>query len=171
MLGGMNGLKTCHFSGSCIRHCRGGHWPSANKLQRNLLVFRRKNRLSPFGDVILFHKITRTSNTPGWLLLPRWGNSPSARPYDVYRNCPINGKWRVLWVTRRRFVCIFCDAENRGAPPSSRWRQRSFALHFEFESPACKKANTRKGVGFFGDPPEIRTPDPLLKRQLLCQLS
>ncbi len=23
----------------------------------------------------------------------------------------------------------------------------------------------------FGDPPEIRTPDPLLKRQLLCQLS
>ena len=30
-------------------------------------------------------------------------------------------------------------------------------------------------VGFvfasFGDPPGIRTPDPLLKRQLLCQLS
>jgi len=26
-------------------------------------------------------------------------------------------------------------------------------------------------VFFFGDPLEIRTPDPLLKRQLLCQLS
>ena len=31
----------------------------------------------------------------------------------------------------------------------------------------------RKKFGFaaFGDPPGIRTPDPLLKRQLLCQLS
>ena len=34
--------------------------------------------------------------------------------------------------------------------------------------------NTPKTLGFwgvFGDPPEIRTPDPLLKRQLLCRLS
>ena len=28
-----------------------------------------------------------------------------------------------------------------------------------------KKAHTQKGMCFFGDPPEIRTPDPLLKRQ------
>ena len=34
-----------------------------------------------------------------------------------------------------------------------------------------KKANTRMDVGFFGDPPGIRTPDPLLKRQLLYRLS
>ena len=34
-----------------------------------------------------------------------------------------------------------------------------------------KKADTRMGLCFFGDPPGIRTPDPLLKRQLLCQLS
>ncbi len=34
-----------------------------------------------------------------------------------------------------------------------------------------KKADTRMGICFFGDPPGIRTPDPLLKRQLLCQLS
>ena len=27
------------------------------------------------------------------------------------------------------------------------------------------------GICFFGDPPGIRTPDPLLKRQLLCRLS
>ena len=40
-----------------------------------------------------------------------------------------------------------------------------------FRIPGGKKATTRMGGGFFGDPPEIRTPDPLLKRQLLCQLS
>ena len=40
-----------------------------------------------------------------------------------------------------------------------------------FLSQASKKANTQMGIGFFGDPPGIRTPDPLLKRQLLCQLS
>ena len=37
-----------------------------------------------------------------------------------------------------------------------------------------KKPNPLKPLkfqGIFGDPPEIRTPDPLLKRQLLCQLS
>ena len=34
-----------------------------------------------------------------------------------------------------------------------------------------KKRATRMGGSFFGDPLEIRTPDPLLKRQLLCQLS
>ena len=39
-----------------------------------------------------------------------------------------------------------------------------------FESPAVQKKDTPKGV-FFGDPPETRTPDPLLKRQLLYRLS
>ena len=34
-----------------------------------------------------------------------------------------------------------------------------------------KKRHTPKGMAFFGDPLEIRTPDPLLKRQLLCRLS
>ena len=35
----------------------------------------------------------------------------------------------------------------------------------------CKNADTLMGIGVFGDPSEIRTPDPLLKRQLLCRLS
>ena len=35
----------------------------------------------------------------------------------------------------------------------------------------CKKTRYRKASGLFGDPSEIRTPDPLLKRQLLCRLS
>ena len=34
-----------------------------------------------------------------------------------------------------------------------------------------KKQTPQWGICFLGDPPEIRTPDPLLKRQLLCQLS
>ena len=34
-----------------------------------------------------------------------------------------------------------------------------------------KPPKTHVSGGYFGDPPEIRTPDPLLKRQLLCQLS
>ena len=34
-----------------------------------------------------------------------------------------------------------------------------------------KKRQARMDLPFFGDPPGIRTPDPLLKRQLLCQLS
>lgn len=34
-----------------------------------------------------------------------------------------------------------------------------------------KQAAALRPVVIFGDPLEIRTPDPLLKRQLLCQLS
>ena len=41
-----------------------------------------------------------------------------------------------------------------------------------FESPlTSKKPDTHKGIRFFGDPSGIRTPDPLLKRQLLYRLS
>ena len=43
---------------------------------------------------------------------------------------------------------------------------------FIFESPGkCKKRKTPMHLPLFGDPPGIRTPDPLLKRQLLCRLS
>ena len=34
-----------------------------------------------------------------------------------------------------------------------------------------KNPDIIKMSGFFGDPPEIRTPDTLLKRQVLCLLS
>ena len=34
-----------------------------------------------------------------------------------------------------------------------------------------KEGDTKRYLPLSGDPPEIRTPDPLLKRQLLCQLS
>ena len=37
--------------------------------------------------------------------------------------------------------------------------------------PEPKKKDSRKAVLLFGDPSGIRTPDPLLKRQLLCRLS
>ena len=36
---------------------------------------------------------------------------------------------------------------------------------------AQKNPDIIKMSGFFGDPPEIRTPDTLLKRQVLCRLS
>ena len=42
---------------------------------------------------------------------------------------------------------------------------------FYFRIPDGKKADTRLSICFFGDPSGIRTPDPLLKRQLLCLLS
>ena len=44
-------------------------------------------------------------------------------------------------------------------------RRRPFAY--------TKKPQSQYGsaVSLFGDPAGIRTPDPLLKRQLLCQLS
>ena len=34
-----------------------------------------------------------------------------------------------------------------------------------------KKHGNQKVAVFFGDPSEIRTPDPLIKSQMLCQLS
>ena len=41
-----------------------------------------------------------------------------------------------------------------------------------FESPReAKKQIPHRGICFFGDPLETRTPDPLLKRQLLYRLS
>ena len=50
-------------------------------------------------------------------------------------------------------------------------RQSTGLSHSNFSNLQRKKADTLSGICFFGDPPEIRTPDPLLKRQLLCQLS
>ena len=44
-------------------------------------------------------------------------------------------------------------------------------LHLIFRISDGKNADTLMGIGVFGDPSEIRTPDPLLKRQLLYRLS
>ena len=41
----------------------------------------------------------------------------------------------------------------------------------ETENPNAVPIGTKFGFDLFGDPLEIRTPDPLLKRQLLCLLS
>ena len=80
----------------------------------------------------------------------------------------------MLGVTRRGFVSIFFRFGGRklwsgSVEPSPAALIRA-AFHFRIPA-GSKKANTRMDVGFFGDPPGIRTPDPLLKRQLLCQLS
>ena len=50
--------------------------------------------------------------------------------------------------------------------PNCHWQ---FGFYFRISD--GKKADTRLGICLFGDPSEIRTPDPLLKRQLLCLLS
>ena len=78
---------------------------------------------------------------------------------------------------RRRFVCIFALVGQKLRKPPvfelvAATCHRQVAIRL-FESPAsqAKKPIPQWGIGFFGDPPEIRTPDPLLKRQLLCQLS
>ena len=57
------------------------------------------------------------------------------------------------------------DSFNHGSARSSPRRQRSSALHLIFRISGGKKRHTLKGMAFFGDPLEIRTPDPLLKRQ------
>ena len=76
---------------------------------------------------------------------------------------------------RRRFVCILSRtlrdkikvrlgrALAANSPPGC-WNLFSNLR-------GCKKSRCQKASALFGDPPEIRTPDPLLKRQLLCQLS
>ena len=59
------------------------------------------------------------------------------------------------------------------------WHRRADAkeqstglFHLNFRISACiKKEISPRGYLFFGDPLEIRTPDPLLKRQLLYRLS
>ena len=43
--------------------------------------------------------------------------------------------------------------------------------HLIFRISNDKRPDTQMGIWSFGDPPEIRTPDTLLKRQVLCLLS
>ena len=70
-------------------------------------------------------------------------------------------------VTRRRFGTLLCWPRRAGAKQHS-----TGVLHLFIRiSGGSKKAQKHKLLGFFGDPPEIRTPDPLLKRQLLYLLS
>ena len=50
------------------------------------------------------------------------------------------------------FVCIFACGENKGSAPSSRRRQRSFALHLIFRIPPesdAKKVPATNVVGTF----------------------
>ena len=81
----------------------------------------------------------------------------------------------MLGVTRRGFVCIFFRYGGRklwsGSDEASPAALIRAAFNFSNPRGEIKKADTPKGICFFGDPPGIRTPDPLLKRQLLCQLS
>ena len=89
-------------------------------------------------------------------------------------------RWRFAFanVTRWRFVCIFfrkrkkimvatsvCTGGSNSPPDCCIYIIRiSIVPH--------KKARIPEWVSvLIGDPLEIRTPDPLLKRQLLCQLS
>ena len=83
----------------------------------------------------------------------------------------------------RMGICFFGD------PPGIRlhfrlWRKLRFgsvkpspaaliraALNYSNPRLSCKKRKMPMHLPLFGDPPGIRTPDPLLKRQLLCQLS
>ena len=61
-----------------------------------------------------------------------------------------------------------------GGPPRVARRPRRLAKCPRFESPKGDSANkktAKMAVFFFGDPAGIRSPDPLLKRQLLCLLS
>ena len=81
----------------------------------------------------------------------------------------------LLFVTTPSFVCILAAPKLVLQPVFALAAQSATGrLDFTFESPAVKV--TKKEVIllddlFFGDPLEIRTPDTLLKRQVLCRLS
>ena len=79
----------------------------------------------------------------------------------------------ILLVIRRRFVCIFAKAKiDVRLRPAVGGNSPPDCCILSFESPLHSKKDRYRMVSIlFGDPPEIRTPDPLLKRQLLCQLS
>ena len=55
--------------------------------------------------------------------------------------------------------------ENRGVARSSPREQRSSALHLDLRTTNGKMRRYQMVSPLFGDPLEIRTPDPLLKRQ------
>ena len=103
------------------------------------------------------------------------------RPQAVANNLPLLlvGQFSIhgygfAVVTRWRLVCIPGFAGNRGfvpvkpgttnSPPDC-WNLFS-SLHGQQKRQTAKRLSV-----FFGDPLETRTPDPLLKRQLLYRLS
>ena len=73
------------------------------------------------------------------------------------------------WRRWRDLICIFAYGKNycfAGVEPGE------LDLIFRISVLSTKKEEDIYWyLPLFGDPPEIRTPDPLLKRQLLCQLS
>ena len=70
------------------------------------------------------------------------------------------------------FVCFFTwGKELCHRRPAGDDQQSTGLLNLIVRIPDGKKTTAQLGYGFFGDPPGIRTPDPLLKRQLLCRLS
>ena len=75
--------------------------------------------------------------------------------------------FRVL-VTRRGSLPL-CFAQSMVWPVGH--QHPTGMLDFSFESPAAEKVPTLWVGTFSGDPPGIRTLDPLLKRQLLYRLS
>ena len=71
-----------------------------------------------------------------------------------------------------RLVCIFASQKLRFGHIKL-WPATLVRVAFSSSNPRrnVKKQISHWDICFFGDPPGIRTPDPLLKRQLLCQLS
>ena len=68
--------------------------------------------------------------------------------------------------------CCAVHSIRRERHPAAAQEQSTGLFHLNVRiSCRIKKPRCQKASGFFGDPLEIRTPDPLLKRQLLYRLS
>ena len=122
-----------------------------------------------FATLCLWHRVRSHSRRAG-------NEEPSTGRFHLFfRISDGYAKIRIPWVTvtRRRFaaLCLWhrvrSHSRRAGNEEPSTGR---FHLFFRI-SYGRKKADTHLGICFFGDPPEIRTPDPLLKRQLLYRLS
>ena len=84
------------------------------------------------------------------------------------------GKRNFVAVTRWRLVCIFAFGKNycpAGTLPGRQPAPGRLDLFFRVSRVIKKKTDGISRLSFFGDPLETRTPDPLLKRQLLYRLS
>jgi len=77
-------------------------------------------------------------------------------------------QWYAHWLPKSGVS--FVDVLDSAGPPST-WHQSGTNPRSDADSAAPREENLAEARGDFGGPLEIRTPDPLIKSQLLCQLS
>ena len=81
----------------------------------------------------------------GFVCIFACGKTQTKRPLIPYNAFTILS----CGAEKEGFVCIFAVGENKGSPSSSRWRQRSSALHLDRSNPTLAKRNDHPLGGHF----------------------